>query len=262
MLPQAPVPGSAGQHATEVTLANGRVDDTGRDRFSLPMRLLAIDTALDACSVAVLDQDGGQARVTSACEILGRGHAERLMAMIGEVMAEASLPFAALDRIVVTAGPGSFTGLRVGLSAARGIALVVGAPAVGIGTLDALADMAREEAVEPCPVFAVLEAKGPEIYGQGFDADGTPLAAPAAIAAADFGRDLPPRALLAGGGAAKVVAACGRTDLRVAHEAAWPDIAAVVRLGAQADPLAHPPEPLYLRAPDAAPARRDEGLLA
>jgi tRNA threonylcarbamoyladenosine biosynthesis protein TsaB len=226
------------------------------------MRLLAIDTALDACSVAVLDRDSGQARVTSACEVLGRGHAERLMAMIGEVMAEAGLPFSALDRIAVTAGPGSFTGLRVGLSAARGIALVVGAPAVGIGTLDALADMAREDAVEPGPVFAVLEAKGPEIYGQGFAADGMPLAAPVAIAAADFGRDLPAGALLAGAGAAKVVAACGRTDLRVAHEAAWPDIAAVVRLGAEADPLAHPPEPVYLRPPDAAPARRDEGLFA
>ena len=226
------------------------------------MRLLAIDTALDACSVAVLDRTDGGERVTSACEVLGRGHAERLMAMVGEVMAEAGLPFSALDRIAVTTGPGSFTGLRVGLSAARGIALVVGAPAVGIGTLDALADMARNETGEGCQVFSVLEAKGPEIYGQGFDGDGTPLAAPVAMAAAGFGHELPPGALLAGGGAAKVVAACERTDLRIAHEAAWPDIAAVVRLGALADPLAHPPEPLYLRAPDAAPARRDEGLLA
>jgi tRNA threonylcarbamoyl adenosine modification protein YeaZ len=226
------------------------------------MRLLAIDTALDACSVAVLDRSGDAERLTLLCEVLGRGHAERLMGMIGEVMAEASLPFAALDRIAVTAGPGSFTGLRVGLSAARGIALVVGAPAVGVGTLDALAEMARREAGEPCPVFAVLEAKGPEIYGQGFDADGMPLGEPVAMAAAGFARELPAGARLAGGGAAKLVAASGRSDFRILHEATWPDIASVARLGAAADPSARPPEPLYLRPPDAAPARRDERLLA
>lgn len=222
------------------------------------MRLLAIDTALDACSVAVHDGSGDVLRLTSASEVLGRGHAERLMSMIAEVMAEASLPFAALDRIAVTVGPGSFTGLRVGLSAARGIALVVGAPAVGIGTLAALAaGIAADE-----PVRAVLAAKGAEIYAQGFAADGTPLEAPRAVDAAAYGAALPSGAALYGSGAAKLVAASGRADLRILGEAAWPDIAAVARLGTVAEIGSHPPEPLYLRPPDAAPARSDLRLLA
>ena len=222
------------------------------------MRLLAIDTALDACSVAVHDDGGDVLRLTTASEVLGRGHAERLMGMIGEVMAEASLPFAALDRIAVTVGPGSFTGLRVGLSAARGIALVVGAPAVGIGTLAALA--AGLSVGEP--VHAVLAAKGGEIYAQAFAADGAPLDAPQAADAAAYGAALPSGAALYGSGAAKLVAASGREDLRVLGEAGWPDISAVARLGAAAETGSHPPEPLYLRPPDAAPARRDMRLLA
>lgn len=141
------------------------------------MRLLAIDTALEACSVAVLDGEGEDMRLTAASEVLGRGHAERLMGMIGEVMAEAGTAFTALDRIVVTTGPGSFTGLRVGLAAARGIALVVGAPAVGVTTLAALAEQARSQdaATGEHPLHVVLAAQGgrglrPVLFASG-DAD-------------------------------------------------------------------------------------------
>ena len=101
------------------------------------MRVLAIDTALEACSAAVLDPGGG----ITASESLAmtRGHAETLMPLIARVMSGAGVEFAQLDRIAVTTGPGSFTGLRVGISAARGIALAAGKPAVGLSTLAALA---------------------------------------------------------------------------------------------------------------------------
>ncbi len=90
-----------------------------------PMRVLAIDTALEACSVAVLDTEES-ARARSRSLPMVRGHAEALMPLIANVMSEARTEFAELDRIAVTVGPGSFTGLRVGVAAARGIGLAAG----------------------------------------------------------------------------------------------------------------------------------------
>ena len=97
------------------------------------MRVLAIDTALEACSAAVLDTE--QAAITAHESLaMVRGHAEALMPLVARVLDRAGLEFAALDRIAVTTGPGSFTGLRVGIAAARGIALAAGKPAVGLTT--------------------------------------------------------------------------------------------------------------------------------
>ncbi len=101
------------------------------------MRVLAIDTALEACAAAVLDTERG--KLASESLPMVRGHAEALMPLIARVMAQADMPFSALDRIAVTTGPGSFTGLRVGISAARGIALAAGKPAFGLTTLAAYA---------------------------------------------------------------------------------------------------------------------------
>src|SRR5262249_39328456 len=100
------------------------------------MRVLAIDTALDACSAAVLDTG---AIIASETKIMTRGHAEALMPLIARVMDRAGVDFRELDRVAVTTGPGSFTGLRVGIAAARGIALATGKPAVGLTTLAAFA---------------------------------------------------------------------------------------------------------------------------
>src|SRR5438093_10964116 len=96
------------------------------------MRVLAIDTALEACSAAVFDTSSGV--LASETRGTARGHAEHLMPLIARVMNEGGFEFADLDRIAVTTGPGSFTGLRVGISAARGIALVAGQPALGPST--------------------------------------------------------------------------------------------------------------------------------
>src|SRR5262245_8271841 len=102
------------------------------------LRVLAIDTALEACSAAILDTDRTDG-LTSRSLPMMRGHAEALVPLIAAVMSEAKVEFTELDRIAVTIGPGSFTGLRVGVAAARGIALATGKPAVGLTTFAALA---------------------------------------------------------------------------------------------------------------------------
>src|SRR5262245_11974967 len=128
------------------------------------MMILAIDTALDACSAAVLDTTSGN---TIAIESLPmqRGHAEALMPLLGRVMKESGIGFAGLDRIAVTTGPGSFTGLRVGLSAARGIALAAEKPVVGVTTLAAYAAPAVAANAEH-PILSAIDARHDHVYFQ------------------------------------------------------------------------------------------------
>ena len=124
------------------------------------MLILAIDTALDACSAAVLDTHASKMIATES-QSMKRGHAEALMPLIGRVMKESGLPFAALDRVAVTTGPGSFTGLRVGLSAARGIGLAAGKPVVGLTTLSAYAAPIVSENGEH-PILAPMRMDEPK----------------------------------------------------------------------------------------------------
>src|SRR6188508_1354646 len=141
------------------------------------MLILAIDTALDACAAAVLDTDTGQL-IAQESQAMKRGHAEALMPLIARVMKASGIPFAALDRIAVTTGPGSFTGLRVGLSAARGIALAAGKPVVGVTTLTAFAAPIISENEEPRAVVAAIDARHDHVYFQMVDGDGNSLIAP------------------------------------------------------------------------------------
>ena len=129
------------------------------------MRILAIDTALEACAAAVLDTEQG--KVASETLPMVRGHAEALLPLIQRVMRQADLAFAALDRIAVTTGPGSFTGLRVGISAARGIALAAGKPAVGLTTLSAFAAplIAQDDQTS---VAVAIDARHDHVYLQVF----------------------------------------------------------------------------------------------
>src|SRR5579862_7104765 len=128
------------------------------------MLILAIDTALDACAAGILDTDAA-ALIARESQAMKRGHAEALMPLIARVMKEAGLPFAALDRIAVTTGPGSFTGLRVGLSAARGIALAADKPVVGVTTLTAYAAPVVYTDSPP-PVIAAIDARHDQVYFQ------------------------------------------------------------------------------------------------
>lgn len=213
------------------------------------MRLLAIDTAFEDCSVAVVTDE----RTVVRSETLGRGHAERLMPMIEAAMLEAGQGFSDLDRIAVTIGPGSFTGVRVGIAAARGLALAVGCAAVGIGTLAALADEA-EQVAGPLPVLALIDARRGEVYAQAFKAGLAPIAPPIATTPAEAALSVQPGMVLAGSGADLVAALLpSGITAPVVHRKSSPDILAVARLGAREPAPDRPPAPLYLRPPDAKP---------
>src|SRR6478752_2179035 len=149
------------------------------------MRVLAIDTALEACSAAVLDTERG--RMASESRPMVRGHAEALMPLIERVMRQADMPFAALDRVGVTTGPGSFTGLRVGIAAARGIALAATKPAFGLTTLAAYA-APYIAADDKTAVAVAVDARHQHVYLQVFGAGGRTLVAPRIAGAADAAR--------------------------------------------------------------------------
>src|SRR4051795_2487811 len=138
------------------------------------MRVLAIDTALEACSAAVFDTDHGGITASESVA-MARGHAEAVMPLLARVMDLAEIDFANLDRIAVTTGPGSFTGLRVGIAAARGVALASGKPAVGLSTLMAFA-APQMAAPDRAPVVAAIDARHGNIYLQVFDPGGRTLA--------------------------------------------------------------------------------------
>jgi tRNA threonylcarbamoyl adenosine modification protein YeaZ len=213
------------------------------------MRLLAIDTALEACSVGVVDGE----RVFVRSEVADRGHAERLMGMIQATMAESGLAFADLDRIAVTVGPGSFTGVRIGIAAARGLALVSGTPTVGLVTLAVHAEEARI-AAGAGPVLVAIAAGRGALYGALYAADGRELEPPRTASAQSLAALVAGDTVLAGSGADLVVAALPMdTRIVVAHRQSSPAVGALCALALRAPASDAAPEPLYLRPPDAKP---------
>jgi tRNA threonylcarbamoyladenosine biosynthesis protein TsaB len=207
--------------------------------------ILAIDTCMDACSAAVCD---GAAMLAAASEPMTRGHQERLAPLVAEVMARAGLAFADLDRIAVTTGPGSFTGLRVGLAFAKAMALALDLPCVGVGTLEALAASAAGSGM----TAACIDARRGQVYLQVF-IDGRAVTAPdvldlnfAAARLAELWPGGPAR--LVGSGAPFLSGVLPGAEVAAT---AVPDPVAVARLALAARPSLLPPRPLYLRAPDA-----------
>lgn len=206
------------------------------------MIVLALDTCLSACSAAVLD---GERVLARASEPMTRGHQERLAPLVAEVMEAAGLAFSQLERIGVTVGPGSFTGLRVGLAFAQGLAAALGVPLAGVGTLEALAAEGGAGLV-----FAAIDARRDQVYLQAFS-DGVALSAPDALPVGVAAARL---AEIGGGGAfalvgsgAPLLAQAAPLARIVQVDAADPAI--VARLAAARAP--GPAKPLYLRAPDA-----------
>ncbi|WP_417668335.1 tRNA (adenosine(37)-N6)-threonylcarbamoyltransferase complex dimerization subunit type 1 TsaB [Roseibium sp.] len=219
------------------------------------MRVLAIDTALANCAAAVLDNSSDMPCYVETSEEVGRGHAEKLMAMIGEVMAESSTAFTDLDRVVVTTGPGSFTGLRVGLSVAKGFGLVLEKPVVGITTLAAIARAMAARGLDG-PVLVALTGKADEVYCQLFDDAGEPLEDAAVRKLGTLSGHIPAGTCLAGSAASKVAEALEGRTAEVLCEAGFPAIADVAHLGLTADPKSAIAAPLYLRPPDATPQKK------
>jgi tRNA threonylcarbamoyladenosine biosynthesis protein TsaB len=207
--------------------------------------VLALDTALGACSVAVLD---GEEVLAQAAEPMERGHQERLAPMVAGATAQAGLPFTSLQRVAVTVGPGSFTGLRVGLAFAKSMALALSIPCVGIGTLEALL-ASRPGGAVAARAAVVLDARRGNVYLQPF-ARGTALAPPANLSVEAA------RAELArlGFGADALLLGSGADLLAPGAQANPPDLidpVAVARLATGRPAPDAMPAPLYLRAPDA-----------
>ena len=192
-----------------------------------------------------------------------RGHAEALLPMVAELMKDAGLEFAAIDRVAAACGPGSFTGLRIGLAAARGLALALGCPAVGVSRLEALAaDYFAGQTGNTAALAVAIDAHRGQLYLQVFAPNGTPLGPAGAVDVENAAGALPMGDTLALGDGAQLLqqaaAGTGRqvTIVRQDRETA----ARIACIGSGCDPSAHPPAPLYLRAPDA--KRPSAGVVA
>ncbi len=216
------------------------------------MIILAIDTSTSACSAA-LWRDG--VVLARRLRSMARGQSEALIPMVAEVMAEAGLDFAkigsgGLDLLAVTVGPGAFTGLRIGLAAARGLALASGLPLAGVSTPLAVAASVPPAERVGRTILAAIDSRRDEAWVQAFDADLTPLGAVTALLPEQVAGLVAGPVVLAGDAAPRLM---GRLpDAVLASSPGWPDAAMVAEVAAAqwAKGQSLPPEPLYLRPPD------------
>ncbi len=211
------------------------------------MLLLALDTAMAACSVAVLRQ-GEAVPLAQAYVPMEKGHAEALPPMVQNVMAQAAITFAQLSRIAVTTGPGTFTGVRIGLAFARGLGLALNIPVIGIDTLSAIA--ANEK--NPVPRLVVADARKDEVYTALLGPDGELVRPPAVMT-------LPHAHAMEGitPGTALLGSAADAAHAQAPHiqRSRAGDLPVAARFGhiAFTSTPGPMPAPLYLRAADAKP---------
>ena len=218
------------------------------------MNILAIDSAMAAVSACIL---AGDERAVIASESLPmqRGHAEALLPSVERVVATLAGGFSALDRIAVTIGPGSFTGIRVGIAAARAIGLACRIPVVGISTLAAFA-APHIAGAEMNVVVSAVDAHHGNIYIAAYVMGGRSLLSPRLLSVRDAVRQLgsgPVRLTGSGAPLLAIEAWSAGLSAEVIGELVSPDIRFVARLGILANPETSPPKPLYLKAPDAKP---------
>lgn len=189
----------------------------------MTLPLLAIDTAAPRLQLATLTEAGTEL----FSEEMLQGQAERIIPAIEALLTRTGLAYAGLERIAVTAGPGSFTGLRIGLSAARGLGLALGVPVLGIPSLLALS------LGQPGPISVLLDARRGEAYFQRFSAPGIPASEPSLLPIDEARASVPDG------------------DTLVVSDKV--DMAALARFAAAADPALYPPEASYVRSADAKP---------
>ncbi len=219
------------------------------------MKILAFDSATSACSAAIWRDGEIPARRFQAME---RGQSEALIPMVVEVLKEAGLTFAEIDFIAVTVGPGAFTGVRIGLAAARGMALAGGLPIIGVTTFEAVAKGVGAADLAGRGLVVAIDAKRADIYAQSFGPGLAAVGPPAAVMPEMLAKALPAGPLLiAGDGAAQLrpaLAAADRDRIRFASGSGAPDAAHIAALAAARTataPVDAAPRPLYLRPPDA-----------
>jgi len=208
---------------------------------------LAIDTGHARCQSAVLLADGA---VLSAAENRARGHAEVLIGQIDGLLARAEIGYPGLQRVAVTTGPGSFTGLRVGLAAARGFGLALGVPVLGIPTLLALSLGGPPDV----PLTVLADARRGEVWRQRFAAPAQPLSPPEAVPVDAALAAIRPGEAVVGSAAPVAAERAGAIDLEAGLDPAargFVAIKALIVFAATLDAAGWPPDPAYLRSPDA-----------
>ncbi len=219
------------------------------------MKVLAFDTALGGCSVAVVDTDTGKA--TSDVQPMARGQSEQLVPMVQSVIERAGIPFSDLDLIATTVGPGAFTGLRIGLSTARSFGLALDLPVDGLLTTEAIAahffDQHKDQEKD---LLVVVETKREDFYAHIFSGDHNsldePFAAPLALLVEDY--------------QGRALNVCGDGLTRLQHDlgANWPEnwtafpgfdlidpeLLAVLAVERRVAENIRPADPVYLRGAD------------
>ena len=225
------------------------------------MNVLAIDTTLGACSAALYKSG----EIHHLRELMERGHAEKIMPMIEKLRADANIEFSKINRIAVTSGPGTFTGVRIGIAAARGLALALGCEmfhetSLRIIALKALKELESEMSKHFLTV--AMDARRGEVYLQSFDRDGLPINEPAAVTPVEALVVIEEHAQKTGetstviGSALNILKDAGldpRHKLAIDMQGIQPDARELAELAANATELSKHVSPLYLRAPDAKP---------
>ena len=224
------------------------------------MNIIALDTVASACSVAVFS-DGK--KVCNSRKELERGHAEVIIPMMKEAISSVSFKFLDLDLIAVTVGPGSFTGIRVGLATARSLSVAANVPVLGVTSFEAVAASITEKEWAGIPVLIALETRRDDLYLQMFNEARAPLGEPEAVGRADIisyvshQLGLQTNILIAGDGAERAVSEIGdgseRFKCRLASCLAGPDAIWVAEIAQESHLFGYkclPAEPFYLRAPN------------
>jgi len=214
------------------------------------MNVLAIDTAASLCAACVYDA-AAQAEKGRVVLDLGKGHAEHIMAVIEDALRQAGLSYDAIGAVAVSVGPGSFTGVRVGVSAARGLALALKIPAVGVSTLEAIGTETRKAFPER-PVLVVLGRTEPWSLAY-FDAAGAFMDGPRLAMIEDARLIAQAEHPVLAGEAAEKLAESAGGQFEMGSTKATADILVYARIAASRPPSGEKPKPLYLRAPDAKP---------
>ncbi len=217
------------------------------------MKILALDTSMTACSVALWH--GGGVRV-SRHKAMDRGQSEVIIGMIGAVMDESEHDFADLDLLAVTIGPGAFTGIRIGLATARGMALAGNLPCLGVTTLETVAHGLGKSECRTGTVLVVLDSKRDDVFAQAFDNRLDALGEARCLAVSGLAEMLPDEPVVVVGNASERAAeSLGRSgfDASLGKAPGVPDAAVLASIAAD---RWHPgdetplPGPFYLRAPD------------
>lgn len=216
------------------------------------MTILALDTAGSRCAAALYDPQQ-QKILAEVTQDIGKGHAEVLLDYVAQCFDQAGIERNTVSRVAVNTGPGSFTGVRVGVSAARGFGLALSCPVIGVSGFEALACEAREQNSAQAVLICFSAYRG-DIYAQGFDADGMALTGPVAGNEAEIVQLLQQSgteyALC--GSAAEQLSTHDGVSARIISTTPSASIATFARLAASRTAGAAP-EPLYMRGPDVKP---------